>query len=65
MRLEVTAQHERVYGSLEEHPAKNGEARTRHPETGEDGARVVEDALNYTVVLRGHNSRNYLRWAFR
>ena len=60
MRLEVTAQHERVYGSLEEHPAKNGEARTRHTRTGEDNARVIEDAFNYAVAL-GHHDLPFLR----
>ena len=42
--------------SLEEYPTKNGEARTRHPETAEDNARVVEDAFNYAVALGGHDS---------
>ena len=46
--------------SLEEYPAKDGKARTRHPEAGEDKARVIEDAFNYAIALGNHNSARSL-----
>ena len=41
--------------SLEEYPAKYGKARAPHPKSGEDTARIVEDAFNYAVALGRHD----------